>query len=321
MSVLILAEQKKGKLVKASLGVMNIGATIASKMGTDYNVLLIGEGAKDAAAAAVNSGAGKVFVAEGDKVATYMDELWADITLDVANTAGATVVLGLATTQGKAVMPRVAAKLDAGMASEITGVTDDLHFIRPVYAGNLNAEVEITTEKKVATVRGTAFEPIAEGAAAAIEDVAIAADPAGYNKAFVKLEETVSDRPPLTEAAVVVSGGRGLKAAENYKIVEELADLLGGAVGATRATVDAGWIHNDYQVGQTGKIVAPDLYIAVGLSGAIQHLAGMKDSKVIVAINKDEEAPIFSVADYGLVADLFEVVPDLVQKVKAAKQG
>jgi len=319
MSVLILAEQKNGKLVKASLGAINAGSQIAAKAGIGYDVLLVGVGAKDAAAAVTNTGAGKVIVAEDAKLEKYLDELWADTIVDAFNAAGATYLVGLATTQGKAVLPRVAAKLDAGMASDVIGITDGGNFVRPIYAGNINAEVEIATDKKVLSVRGTAFDPIAEAAAATLEDAPVNGDPASYNKTFVKMEEVVSDRPPLTEARVVISGGRGLKAAENYKIVEELADLLGGAVGATRATVDAGWIENDYQVGQTGKVVAPDLYIAVGLSGAIQHLAGMKDSKVIVAINKDEEAPIFSVADYGLVADLFTAVPELVEKIKANK--
>lgn len=319
MSVLILAEQKNGKLVKASLGAINCGKGIAEKAGVPYNVLLVGAGANDAAGEVAKTGAEKLYVADDAKLENYLDELWADIVADVANQAGATYVIGLATTQGKAVLPRVACKLDAGMASDIIEVTDGLNFIRPVYAGNLNAEVEITTDKKVVSVRGTAYDPIEEAGEAATETVSVSADPNGYNKTFVKMDEVVSDRPPLTEAGVIVSGGRGLKNGENFKVVEELADLLKGAVGATRAAVDAGWIPNDYQVGQTGKIVAPDLYVAVGLSGAIQHLAGMKDSKVIVAINKDEEAPIFSVADYGLVADLFEAVPEMVEKIKNAK--
>ena len=320
MSVLILAEQKNGKVVKASLGAINAGAEIAAKAGLAYNILVVGPGAGEAAAAVDNTGAGKIYVAEDDKLKIYLDELWADVVFDVAGIAGATYVVGLSTTQGKAVLPRVASKLEAGMASDVIAITDGLNFIRPIYAGNLNAEVEITTEKKVLSVRGTAFEPINEGAASEKENVDVTADPAGYNKSFVKMDEVVSDRPPLTEARVVISGGRGLKSGENFKVVEKLADLLGGAIGATRAAVDAGWIENDYQVGQTGKVVAPDLYIAVGLSGAIQHLAGMKDSKVIVAINKDEEAPIFSVSDYGLVADLFDAVPELTEKLKAAKE-
>ena len=319
MSVLILAEQKNGKVVKASLGVVAAGAEIASKAGVAYNILVMGPGAKDASGQVANVGAAKVLVAEDAKLDAYLDELWADVVIAAAQASGSTYVLGLSSTQGRAVLPRVAAKLDAGMASDIIAVTDDLNFVRPIYAGNVNAEVAIGTDIKVASVRGTAYDPIATGDAAAVEDFSVDADPAAYNKSFVKMDEVVSSRPPLTEAAVVVSGGRGLKAAENYKIVEDLADLLGGAVGATRATVDAGWIENDYQVGQTGKVVAPDLYVAVGLSGAIQHLAGMKDSKVIVAINKDEEAPIFSVADYGLVADLFDAVPELVEKIKNAK--
>ncbi len=319
MSVLIFAEQKKGNLVKASLGAINLGSQIAAKLGSGYDILLVGPGANDAAPAAAKTGAGKLYVAEDAKLDQYMDELYADIVIDVANQIGATCILGLATTQGKAVMPRVAAKLEAGMASDVIGLGEGTNFIRPMYAGNLNAEVEILTDKKVLTVRGTAFDPIAEGAEAAVEAVTISADPASYNKKFVGMEETVSSRPPLTEAGVVVSGGRGLKSGDNFPVVEELADLLNGAVGATRAAVDAGWIHNDYQVGQTGKVVAPDLYFAIGISGAIQHLAGMKDSKTIVAINKDEEAPIFTVADYGLVADLFNAVPELVAKIKNAK--
>ncbi|RJO71905.1 MAG: electron transfer flavoprotein subunit alpha/FixB family protein [Myxococcales bacterium] len=319
MSILILAEHKKGKLVKASLGAVKAGAFVAQKTNLPYNILLIGPGAKDAAQTVANVGAAKVFVADDPKTANYLDELWADIVLQVAGQTGASWVIGLSTTQGKAVLPRVAARLEAGMASDVIALTDNLNFVRPMYAGNLNAEVEIASPKKVFSIRGTAFEPIAAGAAATIENVAVSADPAGYRKTFVKMEETVSTRPPLTEAPVVVSGGRGLKEAANFKLVEELADLMGGAVGATRAVVDAGWIHNDYQVGQTGKVVAPNLYVAVGISGAIQHLAGMKDSKTIVAINKDEEAPIFSVADYGLVADLFAVVPELTQKIKAVK--
>jgi len=319
MSVLILAEQKKGRVVKASLGAINAGAQIAAKAGIPYHVLVLGPGAKDAAPAVANTGAGKVLVADEAKLDNYLDELWADVVTQAANAVNATYVIGLSTTQGKAVMPRVAAKLDAGMASEILAITPELNFVRPVYAGNLNATVEITSPKKVLTIRGTSFEPIGAGAAATVETLAVAADPGSYKKSFVKMQEVVSDRPPLTEARVVVSGGRGVKAAENFKLIEQLADLLGGAVGATRAVVDAGWMANDYQVGQTGKIVAPQLYLAVGLSGAIQHLAGMKDSKVIVAINKDNEAPIFSVADYGLVADLFTAVPEMIQKIKNAK--
>jgi len=321
MSVLILVEHKKGSLVKASLNVINAASKMAAQMGCGYNLAVIGSGVGAAVAAVKNVGATKIYVADDAKLSNYLDESWADVLTAIAKASGAKAVVGLASTQGKAVLPRVAAKLDAGMASEVSGITDNLHFMRPVYAGNLNAEVEITTEIKVASIRGTAFEPIPAGAEAAVENVAVSIDPNAYRKKFVKMDEVVSDRPPLTEARIVVSFGRGIKAKENIPIVERLADTLKAAIGATRVVVDAGMIHNDYQVGQTGKVVAPDLYIAIGMSGAIQHLAGMKDSKVIVAINKDEEAPIFQVADYGIVADLFQAVPEMTDKIQAIKNA
>ncbi len=319
MSVLILAEHKKGTLIKASLSVINAGKLLAEKMGCAYNIAVIGNGVTEAVEKCKSFGAGKVYVADDAKLADYLDESWADVLYAIAQSSGAKAVVGMASTQGKAVMPRVATKLDAGMASDVTAITDDVQFVHPIYAGNLNGILEITTDIKVITVRPTTFEPVVEGAAAEVEAVSVDIDLAAYNKKLVKFDEVVSDRPPLTEARVVVSFGRGIKSAENIPMIEKLADTLGAAIGATRVVVDAGMIHNDYQVGQTGKIVAPDLYIALGLSGAIQHWAGMKDSKVIVAINKDEEAPIFQAADYGLLGDIFQTVPELTKKLQAAK--
>ena len=220
-------------------------------------------------------------------------------------------------------MPRLAARLNAPMASEIISINDDGTLVRPLYAGNALATVEIEGPLKVVSVRATAFDSAKPGdAAAPVEKVKPELDPAGLKMEFVSFNETKSDRPQLTEARIVVSGGRGLKSGENFKtVLEPLVDEMGAAMGASRAAVDAGFVPNDLQVGQTGKVVAPELYVAVGISGAIQHLAGMKDSKTIVAINKDEEAPIFNVADYGLVADLFKAVPEMVEALKKVKHS
>ncbi len=219
----------------------------------------------------------------------------------------------------KDLIPRLAAKLSAGMASDIMGFEDG-KFTRPVWAGNVEVKVEITTAVKAVTVRGTEFEKAPKGDASSEKvEVAVDVDLGSLKKRFVSFEEVKSDRPELTEAGIIVSGGRGTKGDEGFKLLDGLADLFNAAIGATRAAVDAGWVPNDLQVGQTGKVVAPDVYFAVGISGAIQHLAGMKGSKVIVAINKDEEAPIFNVADYGLVADLFKAVPEMVEEIKKAR--
>jgi electron transfer flavoprotein alpha subunit len=255
----------------------------------------------------------KVLKAEADHLEHHLAEDMAPIIVGLAD--GYSHILAPATTFGKNVMPRAAALLDTQQISDISKIIDDETFERPVYAGNALATVKSSDAKKLITVRGTAFDAVSpEGGSASIEDVSV--DVSSDLSSFVSVALSKSDRPELTAAKIVISGGRGLGSGEDYiKIIEPLADKLGAAVGASRAAVDAGYVPNDYQVGQTGKVVAPDLYIAVGISGAIQHLAGMKDSKIIVAINKDEEAPIFQVADYGLVADLFDAVPELTSKL------
>jgi len=263
------------------------------------------------AAAAQIAGVTKVIVADGAQFADGLAENVAEQALAIA--ASYTHVLAPATAYGKNILPRVAARLDVGQISEITKVESPDTFERPIYAGNAIATVQSTDAIKVITVRTTGFDAAAGGGSAAIDKISAVAD--SGKSSFVSRELAKSDRPELTAAKVIVSGGRGIGSADNFKILEPLADKLGAAMGASRAAVDAGYVPNDWQVGQTGKIVAPQLYIAVGISGAIQHLAGMKDSKTIVAINKDPEAPIFSVADYGLVGDLFEAVPALIQEL------
>ena len=305
MTVLVLAEHDN-----ASLNVATLSAVAAAQdMGGDIHMLVAGEscGAVAAEAARV-SGVGKVLHADGAHLAHGLAEDLAALIVGLAG--GYTHLVATATTHGKNVMSRVAALLDVQQVSDITGVENADTFVRPIYAGNAMATVRSTDGVKVVTVRQTAFDAAdAEGGSAAVEAIDAGADVEGSE--FVGQELSRSDRPELTSARVVISGGRGMQSGENFPMLEEVADKLGAAVGASRAAVDAGFVPNDYQVGQTGKVVAPDLYIAVGISGAIQHLAGMKDSKVIVAINKDEEAPIFQVADYGLVADLFKAVPEL----------
>ncbi len=305
MTVLVLAEHDN-----ASLNVATLSAVAAARdMGDEIHMLVAGEncGAVAAECAQV-SGIGKVLTAEGAHLAHGLAE---DLAALIAGLAGGyTHLVATATTHGKNVMPRVAALLDVQQVSDITGVESADTFVRPIYAGNAMATVRSTDGVKVVTVRQTAFDAVAtDGGSATVEAIDAGADVEGSE--FVGQELSRSDRPELTSARVVISGGRGMQSGENFPMLEEVADKLGAAVGASRAAVDAGFVPNDYQVGQTGKVVAPDLYIAVGISGAIQHLAGMKDSKVIVAINKDEEAPIFQVADYGLVADLFKAVPEL----------
>ncbi|MCQ9328790.1 electron transfer flavoprotein subunit alpha/FixB family protein [Pelistega suis] len=305
MTVLVIAEHDNSVLKGATLNTV----AAAAKLGSEVHVLVAGKGVDAVAtAAAAVAGVAKVLVADSDALANDLAENVAEQVLQVAGAYSH--ILFPATASGKNTAPRVAAKLDVAQISEITAVVDADTFERPIYAGNAIATVKSADAKKVITVRTTAFDAVAAtGGTATVESVAAVAD-SGLS-AFVSREVVKSARPELTAASVIVSGGRGLGSAENFKILDGVADKLGAAVGASRAAVDAGYAPNDLQVGQTGKVVAPQLYIAVGISGAIQHLAGMKDSKVIVAINKDAEAPIFGVADYGLVADLFTAVPEL----------
>ncbi len=307
MTILVIAEHDNASLKAATLNTI----AAAQKIGGDIHVLVAGHNAQGAAEAAAKvAGVSKVLLADAAQLAEGLAENVEATALNVAKDYSH--VLAPATAYGKNVAPRLAAKLDVAQVSEITAVVSPDTFERPIYAGNAIATVQSADPIKVITVRATGFDPVAaEGGNATIEKIEAAAD-AGASK-FVSREVTKLDRPELTSATIIVSGGRGLGSGENYtKVLEPLADKLNAALGASRAAVDAGFVPNDYQVGQTGKIVAPQLYIAVGISGAIQHLAGMKDSKVIVAINKDEEAPIFGVADYGIVGDLFTVVPELV---------
>ena len=305
MAILVIAEHSNAALGAATLNTV----TAAKAMGGEIHVLVAGAGCAGAAEAAAKiDGVSKVLVADN---AAYEHQLPENVALLVAEQGKAySHILAPATTTGKNLLPRVAALLDTDQISEIIAVESADTFKRPIYAGNAIATVQSSAAIKVITVRGTGFDAAAaEGGSAAIENLSATTD-AGVSS-FVGEELAKSDRPELTAARIVVSGGRGMGNGENFDILYKLADKLGAAVGASRAAVDAGFVPNDLQVGQTGKIVAPDLYIAVGISGAIQHLAGMKDSKVIVAINKDEDAPIFQVADYGLVADLFDVIPEL----------
>jgi electron transfer flavoprotein alpha subunit len=282
--------------------------------------VVLGAGVDAVASEIAGYGVKHVLVVDDARVKDYVADVYAKAVAHVAKDKGAAVVVAAATAQGKDFFPRVAHHLDAGMASDVTALNDDGTITRPTCAGNVMATVSIETPVKVVTVRTTAYEPVAKaGAAAGVEKVALPADVTGKMR-FVSFAETKSDRPALGDASIVVSGGRGLKSGENFTtVLEPLVDALGAAMGASRAAVDAGFVPNDLQVGQTGKVVAPQLYIAVGISGAIQHLAGMKDSKVIVAINKDADAPIYSVADYGLVADLFKAVPEMTDEVKKLK--
>ncbi len=305
MAVLVIADVHGNAIDDSTLKVV----TAATKIGGDVDVLVAGSGAGDAAAAAAKiAGVRKVLHADAEQYAHRLAEPFADLIVSLAGDYDA--ILKSAATTGKNVMPRVAALLDVMQISEIVSVEAPDTFVRPIYAGNAMLTVKSTDAKKVITVRATSFAAAGDGGSAEVVSVNAPAD-SGLSS-FVGEELTKSERPELTGAKIVISGGRALGSYENFeKYIFPVADKLGAAVGASRAAVDAGYVPNDYQVGQTGKVVAPELYIAVGISGAIQHLAGMKDSKVIVAINKDEEAPIFQVADYGLVADLFKALPEL----------
>ena len=309
MAILVLAEHDNKELKPATLNA--VGA--AAKIGGEIHVLVAGAdcGAVAETAAKI-SGVSKVLKADNAVLANFLAENITPVIVDIAQNY--THIIGASTTTWKNVLPRVAALLDLQMISDISAVHDADTFDRPIYAGNAIATVQSSDKIKIITARGTAFDATAkDGGSASVEDVAVKGD-SGLSS-FVGAEVSHSDRPELTSAKIVVSGGRALGSAEGFKIIEALADKLGAAIGASRAAVDAGYVPNDYQVGQTGKNVAPTLYIAIGISGAIQHLAGMKDSKVIVAINKDGEAPIFQIADYGLVGDLFQLVPELTAKL------
>ncbi len=319
MNVLIVAEQAGGVLRKATFHAIAAGREVARRTGGKLHVALLGSGVRPLAAELARHGA-EVHVADAAPLEKPLAEAHAPVVAAVARAAGATYVGAAATAFGKDLLPRVAALLEAGMATEVLGFGGDgsaVTFRRPMWAGNVLAEVEIATAVKVFTVRATEFAPSAPDASGSVQDFAAAVDPASLKSRYVSFEEVKSARPELTEARAVVAGGRGTKG--DFKPIEALADELGAAVGASRAAVDAGWVPNDWQVGQTGKVVAPELYVAAGISGAIQHLAGMKGSKVIVAVNKDPDAPIFQIADYGLVGDLFKVLPELAAKVKASR--
>ena len=308
MVTLVLAEHDNASLKGSTLNTV----TAASECGGEVHVLIAGANCGAAAEAAAQlAGVTRVLVADGAQFADGLAENVAEQVLALASNYSH--ILAPATAYGKNILPRVAARLDVAQISEITKVVSPDTFERPIYAGNAIATVQSADPVKVITVRTTGFDAAAQGGSAAVENVEAAAD-AGKSS-FVSRELAKSDRPELTAAKVIVSGGRGMGSGDAFKILEPLADRLGAAMGASRAAVDAGYVPNDWQVGQTGKIVAPQLYIAVGISGAIQHLAGMKDSKTIVAINKDPEAPIFSVADYGIAGDLFEIVPELVNEL------
>ncbi|EXF96105.1 electron transfer flavoprotein subunit beta [Pseudomonas fluorescens HK44] len=309
MAILVIAEHTNAALAAATLNTV----TAAKQIGGDIHVLVAGHGAGVVAEAAAKvAGVTKVLLADNAAYAHQLPENVAPLVAELGK--GYSHILAAATSNGKNILPRVAAQLDVDQISEIIAVESADTFKRPIYAGNAIATVQSSAVVKVITVRGTGFDAAAaEGGKAVIETLAMVID--SGQSAFVSEELAKSDRPELTAAKIVVSGGRGMQNGDNFKHLYALADKLGAGVGASRAAVDAGFVPNDMQVGQTGKIVAPQLYIAVGISGAIQHLAGMKDSKVIVAINKDEEAPIFQVADYGLVADLFDAVPELERAI------
>ncbi|HVP68645.1 MAG TPA: electron transfer flavoprotein subunit alpha/FixB family protein [Anaeromyxobacteraceae bacterium] len=318
-NVLVVAEHSGGHLRKATLHAISAGRALAKRVGGAVHAAVLGKGVGGLAAEIAGYGA-VVHCADAPALEHYTAEAFAPVVAEIAKGAQATFVLAAASSFGKDLLPRVAARLGAAAATEVLGFAGDgpaVTFLRPMWAGNVLAEVEIATPVKVLSVRPTEFPAASKEGTGEVKAVAVAVDAAAQKTRFVEFREVKSARPELTEARVIVAGGRGTKG--DFKEVEALADELGAAVGASRAAVDAGWVPNDWQVGQTGKVVAPELYVAAGISGAIQHLAGMKGSKVIVAVNKDPEAPIFQLADYGIVGDLFKVLPELREKVKAGK--
>jgi electron transfer flavoprotein alpha subunit len=318
MAVLVVAEHDNKSLKPATLNAAAAAAELAKAGAGDVHILVAGKDCRPAAdAAAKIAGVAKVLIADDAAYEHGLAENLAPLLVGLA--AQYSHLLAPATTQGKNLMPRVAALLDVMQISDISGVVSADTFIRPIYAGNALATVQSKDAVKIITVRGTAFPPV-EGAGGSAPVEAVSGPGSAGLSEFVRAELSKSERPELTSARVIISGGRGMQSGDNFHLLEAVADKLGAAVGASRAAVDAGFVPNDYQVGQTGKIVAPELYIAVGISGAIQHLAGMKDSKVIVAINKDEEAPIFQIADYGLVGDLFKILPELDDELAKRNQ-
>ncbi len=320
--ILCYIEHQNNKLGKSSL--VAIEAALIAKRVQGYKkvvgVLLGGQGVGDAATETSFYGLDEVVYVESPNLSHYLALTFTSALKKVIAETSPELVVALASSQGKDLFPRISGFLEAGLASDVVSIKEQHIFTRPMFAGNIFADVEITTQKKVVTIRGSNFDAAKKAATACpVKKLSITVE-AGDLQQFVSFETTKSERPELTEADVIISGGRALKSAENFeKLIFPLADLLGAAVGASRAAVDSGYAPNDWQVGQTGKIVAPKLYIAIGISGAIQHLAGMKDSKVIVAINKDADAPIFEIADYALVGDLYQVIPELIEEIKKAK--
>jgi electron transfer flavoprotein alpha subunit len=320
-NVLVVAEHQHGKFPKTTLVAFEAGKQLAKLAGGKCIAAVLGQGVDALAAAAAEYGVDVVAV-DGAPFAHYLADAHTAALAELVKQKGVDTVIATATALGKDLTPRLAARLGAGMASDITGIVDASTFKRLMWAGNVIATVKLESTPRVVSVRGTAFDAAKKEGKGAVEKASVAPGANDTRMQFVEFAETKSDRPVLTEASIVCSGGRGLKNGENFTIyLDPLCDVLGAAMGASRAAVDAGFVPNDLQVGQTGKVVAPQLYIAVGISGAIQHLAGMKDSKVIVAINKDEEAPIFQISDYGLVADLFKAVPELTEEIKKLKHA
>jgi electron transfer flavoprotein alpha subunit len=318
--VLVFAEHVKGKLPKTTLAGIEAGKQAAARGGGACHAIVLGKGVDAVASEIAGYGVKKVFVVDDPALEHYVADAYTEALGSVVKDKGIETLVATSTAIGKDLLPRVAARLGAGMASDVVHFNEDGTLTRPMYAGNVIATVKLEGSPRVVSIRATAFDAAKKEGNGEVEKVSVALDSAKLKTKFVEFNETKSDRPVLTEASIVVSGGRGLKNGENFTTyLEPLCEVLGAAMGASRAAVDAGFVPNDLQVGQTGKVVAPTLYIAVGISGAIQHLAGMKDSKTIVAINKDAEAPIFQVADFGLVADLFKAVPELTEEVKKLK--
>ncbi len=320
-NILVFAETNKNTVPKSSLIAIQAGKDAAAALGGNLLVCVLGGDTSATALELSNYGGSKVLAVQDGRFANYLADSYAAALVQLVGANDVSLLIAASTAVGKDLLPRTAGLLGVGMASDVVRFCDDGTMERPMYAGNTVATIELTDDIKVVSVRNTAFDAAQTGETVPIEQVSVSLDESTATMRFVEFNETKSDRPNLTEAGIVVSGGRGLKSGENFTTyIEPLVDELNAAMGASRAAVDAGFVPNDLQVGQTGKVVAPDLYIAVGISGAIQHLAGMKDSKVIVAVNKDPDAPIFNVADYGLVADLFKAVPELTEAVKKTKE-